>query len=151
MPIPAEVVGRELAVADVIIERGSVRRFARAIGDTDPVFSELAAARKAGHPDLPVPPTYLFCADLEVCEPLSMLAGFGVDPRHVLHGEQSFVYLAPVHAGETVTLRAHIADVYTRKGGCLEFLTRRTTISRADGTVVAELSSTLVVKNPEAV
>ncbi|NIK61453.1 MaoC family dehydratase N-terminal domain-containing protein [Kribbella shirazensis] len=151
MLISTDVIGRQLAVADVTIDRGRVRRFALAIGETDPVFSELEAARKAGYPDLPVPPTFLFCADLEICEPLTMLANLGADVRQVLHGEQSFVYFAPVHAGETVTLRAHIADVYTRKGGRLEFLTRETTVSRGDGTTVAELSSTLVVKNPEAV
>ena len=37
----------------------SVRAFARGVGYTDPVYFDVEAARKAGYPDLPAPPTYL--------------------------------------------------------------------------------------------
>ena len=36
--------------------------FAAAIGETDPVYTDLDAARAAGHRDLPVPPTFLFAS-----------------------------------------------------------------------------------------
>lgn len=37
----------------------SVRAFARGVGYRDPVYFDLEAARKAGYPNLPAPPTYL--------------------------------------------------------------------------------------------
>lgn len=150
MPINPEVIGRELPVATIEIERGRVRFFASAIGETDPVYLNLTAAREAGHPDLPVPPTFLFSVDLEAHDSIALLTDLGVDLRRVLHGEQSFTYHQPVYAGETLTVRPRISDVYTKKGGALEFVVKQTTLSRADGAVVADLTSTLVVQNPGA-
>lgn len=150
MSIPATVIGRELPVAEITIERGRVQQFVRAVDESDPIFSDLVAARRGGHPDLPVPPTFLFCADLDVFDPLGLLGALGVDLHRVLHGEQSFVYHAPVHAGETLIMRGRFSDLYTKKGGLLEFLVKQTMVSRPDGTLVAELTSTFVVKNPEA-
>ncbi len=40
------------------MERGRLRMFAAAIGETDPIYTDVEAARAAGHPDLPVPPTF---------------------------------------------------------------------------------------------
>ena len=37
------------------VERGRLRQFAHAIGETRPEYLEAAAARAAGFPDLPVP------------------------------------------------------------------------------------------------
>jgi acyl dehydratase len=150
MLIPIEAIGRELPSADVTIERGRVRFFAEVIGEIDPVYSDLEVAQAAGHPDLPVPPTFLFSLELDVSDPFVMLTEFGVDLRQVLHGEQSFTYHLPVHAGETLTVQPRIVDVYSKKAGALEFLVKQTNLSRLDGTLVAELSSTLVVRNPEA-
>jgi hypothetical protein len=144
--ISPDVIGRELPVVDVDVERGRLRFFAAAIGETDPVFSDLAAARAAGHPDLPVPPTFLFGLDLEASDLTALLAGLGVDLRRVLHGEQSFTYHSVAHAGDTLTIAPRIADVYSRKGGALEFLVKETAVSRSDGTAVAELRSTIVVR-----
>ena len=45
--------------------RGRLRFFAKAIGETDPVYTDDAAARDAGYPDLPAPPTFLFAAELD--------------------------------------------------------------------------------------
>jgi hypothetical protein len=39
-----------------------------------------------------------------------------------------------------------IADVYSKKGGALQFVVKETAVSHADGTVVAELHSTIVVR-----
>jgi acyl dehydratase len=141
-----ELAGRALPVSDVDVERGQLRFFAATIGETDPVYSDLAAARAAGHPDLPVPPTFLFGLELAAADLFPLLTELGVDLRRVLHGEQSFTYHSPAHAGETLTLAPRIADVYSKKGGALQFVVKETAVSHADGTVVAELKSTIVVR-----
>lgn len=149
MPISPDVIGHALPVADVAVERGRLAFFATAIGETDPVYSDLAAARAAGHPDLPVPPTFLFGLELEGSSPFALFTELGIDLRRVLHGEQSFTYHSTAHAGETLTIAPRIADVYSKKGGALEFLVKETSVTRADGSVVAELRSTIVVQNGE--
>jgi hypothetical protein len=135
-----------LAPVTVTVVRGRVGFFARGPGQTDPVYSDLDAAKAAGHPDLPVPPTFFFSLELEAPAPFRYLADLGVDLRWVLHGEQGFTYHALVHAGDTVTLRPRIVDTYSRKGGELDFLVKRTEVERA-GEPVAEAVSTIVVQN----
>src|SRR3546814_3868787 len=44
----------------VDVEAGFLKFFAKATGETDPVYFDDAAARAAGHPSIPVPPTYFF-------------------------------------------------------------------------------------------
>lgn len=127
--------------------RGALRAFARAVGETSPVYTNVDAARRAGHPDLPVPPTYLFGAGLGRGEDdFRWLTDLGVDLRTVLHGEQSFRYDAPAQAGDTVRLTRRIVDAYQKKSGRLHFLVRETTVTDADGTPVAAMRETVVVR-----
>jgi acyl dehydratase len=143
------VIGTELPERSVPIERGRLRSFASAIGETDPVYLDLDAARAAGYPDLPVPPTFLFGLGLgRGAEDFAWLTDLGVDLRHVLHGEQSFTYHTPVHAGDTVTLAPKIVDVFAKRGGALQFLIRETAVRDADGGPVADLRETIVVRVP---
>ena len=133
----------------VEVERGRLRFFAEAIGLTDPVYSDTEAARRAGHPDVPVPPTFLGNAlELEQPEPLAWLAVLGVDLERTTHGEQAFVYHRLAYAGDVLVLRRRITDVYLKKGGALEFVVKRTDITR-DGELVAEVDCVIGVKHPE--
>jgi hypothetical protein len=132
----------------VTVERGRLRFFATATGSTDPVYSDLDAARQAGHPDLPVPPTFLFGLELESPGALGYIAELGIDMRTVLHGQQSFTYHAMAYAGDALTLQPRIIDVFARKGGALEFLVKQTGITRA-GEPVADATSVLVIRHPQ--
>ncbi|MBN8507923.1 MAG: MaoC family dehydratase N-terminal domain-containing protein [Burkholderiales bacterium] len=53
--IDKSLIGRELPPSTLTLERGRLRFYARAIGETDPVRTDLAAARDAGYADLPAP------------------------------------------------------------------------------------------------
>jgi hypothetical protein len=136
----------ELEPITVTVERSRLAFFARATGQADPVYSDLDAAKAAGHPDLPVPPTFFFSLELEAPAPFDYLQELGVDLRRVLHGEQAFSYRSVVHAGDTVVLRPRIVDVFSKKAGALDFLVKQTAVSRG-GEPVAEAVSTIVVQN----
>jgi acyl dehydratase len=126
------------------MERGRLRFFAETIGLTDPVYLDPAAARRAGYPDILVPPTFLGNAlELELPQPLSWLAALGADLDRTTHGEQSFEYHSLAFAGDTLIFRRSIADVYVKKGGALEFVVKRTEISREDGTPIADVLCTI--------
>jgi hypothetical protein len=140
----------EIPSITVDVERGRIRFFAETIGLTDPIHHDVEAARRAGHRDLPVPPTFLGNAlELEQPEPLAWLADLGVDLDRTTHGEQAFAYHGMAYAGDTLVLRRSIADVYLKKRGALEFVVKRTDISRVDGGRVAESFCTIGVKHPE--
>jgi acyl dehydratase len=149
--IDASVVGTEFPPRTEQIERGRLRSFALAIGETDPLYLDVETARAAGHPDLPVPPTFLFGLNLgRGAEDFAWLTDLGVDLRHVLHGEQSFDYHAVAHAGDTLTLSSRIVDVFSKRDGALWFLVRQTSVRDDADRPVAELRDTVVVRDPKA-
>ncbi len=147
MPVDATCVGRVLDPITMEIERGRLRAFAKATGQHDPLYSELEAARAAGHRDLPVPPTFLFAIELEQPDPFAWLADLGVDLRRVLHGEQQFTYRRVAHAGDVLVSTPRIRDTYTKKNGALDFIVKESAITDADGGPVATTTSVLVVQN----
>ncbi len=141
-------IGLALEPFTVMAEPGRLRFFAQAIGETNPVFVDEAAARAAGHPGLPLPPTFLFSMELDGPAPFAFIDRLGIDPGRMLHGEQSFIYHRPAHAGEALTFTARIADIFDKKGGALTFVVRETKVTDAAGGPVADLTTVLVVRNP---
>ena len=140
-------IGAELPGHTAEVERGRLRLFARAIGEADPVYTDEAAAARAGFPSLPAPPTFLFTLELEKPEPFEWLGLLGVELSRILHGEQSFAYHAPVLAGDRITFAPRIADIQSKKGGALELVVRETTATNQAGTRVATLRTVIAVRN----
>lgn len=126
-------------------ERGRLRAFAKATGQTDPVYSEEAAAHAEGHPSLPVPPTFFFCLGMDGPDPFEVYERLDIDYARVLHGEQHFVYHRLAFAGESLRFQPRIADLYEKQGGALEFIVLETCVEGMDGAPVAELRSVMVV------
>lgn len=150
MALDPSVIGRRFPSTTMTVDAGRLRFFAKAIGETNPVFTDLAAAQAAGYSNLPVPPTFLFGIELENPDSFGWLAELGIDLRRVLHGEQSFLYHSTAVAGDVLTATPTIGSVYSKKGGALDFIEKTSTVTRADGELVAELKSVIVVRNPEA-
>ncbi|MFG2949168.1 MaoC family dehydratase N-terminal domain-containing protein [Streptomyces adustus] len=149
MALDTSFIGKDLGSHSAAVEAGRLRFFAKAIGETDPVYSDTEAAKAAGHRDLPVPPTFLFCLDMERPDPFALLVLLKVDLRFVLHGEQSFTYHRPAYAGDTLTFSSTLSDIYSKAGGALDFIVQSTRVTR-EGELIAELNCTTVVRNPKA-
>lgn len=128
------------------VEKGRLRLFAKAIGETDPIYSDEQAARAAGHASLPVPPTFFFCLEMERADPYDWFHELGMPLGQVLHGEQSFTYHRTAYAGETLTFSAELLDIYEKKNGALQFLVQRNFVSDASGAPVAEFDRTIVIR-----
>lgn len=129
------------------VEAGRLRLFAKATGDDRPEYVDVDAARAAGHPALPAPPTFAICLDLEVPDPFAWLRELAIDLGRVLHGAQGFRYFAPIYAGDRLTFVSRIDDVFHKKGGALTFIVKVTEVTNQAGARVAELRSTLVVRD----
>ena len=70
-----------------------------------------------------------------------------LETGRVLHGEQSFTYRRQVFAGDVLTFRPRIVDIYDKKGGALEFVVRDTEVSDHVGATVAELRHVVAYRN----
>ncbi|CNF37320.1 acyl dehydratase [Mycobacterium tuberculosis] len=143
-------IGRALPPVTMTVDRSRLRLFAKATGEMNPVYTDVEAAKAAGHPDLPVPLTFLFGIEMEVPEPFGWLDEINIDLRHVLHGEQSFIHHSTAHAGDTLVAAPWITDIHHRKGGALTFVVKRTEITWGDGRAVADLANVVIARNPGA-
>ena len=139
----AAFVGRQSAPLTLDVERGHIRRFCDAVGDPNPIYRDEEAARAAGHPRIPAPPT--FAAALRPNDPR---AGMDIDWRKLLHGEQELLFDRPLYAGDRLTLVGRIAatSVKATKSGAMDVLTLETTATDGDGARVFRARSTVLVR-----
>lgn len=135
----------------VEVERGFLKFFAKATGETNPIYFDEAAARAAGHPDILMPPTYVFSLQLsapaargDVFDPVG---GLGVDMRRVLHGEESFTYHHPIYAGNRLELVTTTTDIYDKKGGALQFIVQETRCTNGANALCVEARQVTVVRH----
>ncbi|MEG0859232.1 MAG: MaoC family dehydratase N-terminal domain-containing protein [Pseudomonas sp.] len=139
------LIGRSLGVTTCEVEKGRLRFFAKAIGETDPVYTDETAARAAGYRSLPVPPSFLMCLEAEGRDTDHIVEDiFGFDLGRILHAEQGFDYHAMAYAGDVLTFATEVLDVYQKKGGALTFVVQQTRVSNQDGLHIADIRSSLV-------
>lgn len=147
MMIDKKWIGYETPSSVIPVEAGRLKFFAKAIGETDPVYIDEAAAAAAGYSALPAPPTFLFSAELDSGVLFDRLDQLGVDKRKMLHGQQKFEYLAPIVAGDTITVRSKVANIYDKKDGALEFIEVESIATNQTDQNVARIFSTVVVRH----
>ncbi|MEZ2296154.1 MaoC family dehydratase N-terminal domain-containing protein [Variovorax sp. RCC_210] len=140
-------IGHELPPSVLPIERTRLQFFAKAIGETDPIYTDAAAARDAGYADLPAPPTFLFAAELDSGASDRLLADLQIPLAKLLHGEQSFRYHRAACVGDTVTVRSTITDIYDKKNGALEFVVKTSRATNQRDELVAELRAVIVCRH----
>ena len=116
--------------ATVTVEAGHLRRFAEAIGDSNPRWLEEA------------PPTYLVSL-APVSIHLEEAEEYG---KGWLNGGNRFEYLAPVKVGDRITSTGKVADVYEKRGssGDMLFILFETDYVNQDGRTVARLRGTMI-------
>ena len=140
-------IGCQVGQSTLVVEGGRLRFFAKAIGETSPIYVDQAAAAAAGYADLPAPPTFVFAAELDSNTMFALFDQLGVPLSKVLHGEQGFEYFAPVVAGDTVTVTSLVKDIYDKRGGALEFVETESTATNQRGEAVAKMRGVTVVRN----
>lgn len=145
--IDRKFIGYQLKPSVLTVDRTRLQFFAKAIGEKDPVYVDPVAAKAAGYADVPAPPTFLFAAELDSGANDQLLADLDIPLAKLLHGEQSFRYLQPVCAGDTVTVQSTITDIYDKKGGKLEFAVKDSQVTNQRDELVAELRTVLVVRH----
>lgn len=123
------------------IEKGAIRRFARALDDDNPIYWDVDAARALGYPNIVAPPT--FAATLEK----TPIPGLVLPSAGLIHGEQEFKYGNPILAGDVISVEAWLHDVKTRKGsrGIMNILEIRSEGRNQDGIMVFQARSVIIV------
>lgn len=126
-----------------------IRKYAIAVGETNPIHLDPEAARKAGHRDVVAPPLFPYVirmqaygmVDRDRLEPDGSSAE-DVPPlptRRAMAGETAIELGAPVVAGDVITVEKRLVDLYEKEGrsGPLVFVDMEFTFRNQDDELVA--------------
>jgi acyl dehydratase len=104
----------------VEVTKADIRRFAEALGDTNPLYHDEEFARRQGYAGLVAPPTF----SVSFRPPVRQSWMRGLDDGRILAGEQSFKFERPVIAGDVLTCRLHFLGVEEKEGksGRMQFI-----------------------------
>jgi acyl dehydratase len=145
-------VGKESSPTTLEVDKTMVRMFARAVGYTDPVYYDEAAAKAAGYRNLPCPPGYLgtpvFRPGREAAGPGPL--GSGPAPKkplnRILNGGTQIEMLKDICAGDVLTSQSHTSGMTETKGsiGTMVVVTSKTVYKNQDGETVAISTGQLI-------
>ncbi|MCG8541197.1 MAG: MaoC family dehydratase N-terminal domain-containing protein [Clostridia bacterium] len=140
-------IGKSFPPYAVEVENHQLRLFAKAIGETNEVYTDEKAAAAQGYSALPAPPTFGFSLSLSKPNVFEAYEALGIDLSRLLHGEQKFDYIAPIHVGDVITLHEKITDIFEKPEKRLEFIVIQTSLVNQHNEHVGEMTNTLVIKN----
>jgi len=136
-----EFVGLRSERGKNLVERGPVRRFAEAIADPSPLYTDERAATESRYGRLLAPPTFPRTFDYGRIEGLEL-------PRAgLIHGEFSISYERPLLVGDEVVCSMQLKDSYDKRGrrGLLGFLVFERTGKDPDGERIFTTNDIVVV------
>ena len=149
MPLNPEYVGRVYGPGEPYeVSRVKIADFADAIGEASELCRNREAALKAGYPDVIAPPTFAVIIDQRSTAAVVTDPGLGLDYSMVVHGEQGFSYVRPLHAGDVVVATTTVESI--KSVGALSMMVTSTSIDTVDGEHVCTARSNLVERGRES-
>lgn len=138
------LIGRESEPVTHVVEKGDIRRFAEALGNSNPLYVDEELAKQAGYSGVLAPPT--FPVFLVVNERFRYSLDLGT--RSLLHGEQQLEYGQPIVAGDRITVKSRVAEVQEKAGpsGPMDVLVIEDEGRRPDGELVFRSRETFVLR-----
>jgi acyl dehydratase len=118
-----KLIGKETEPRTFEVERGHIRRFAEAIGDSNPIFNDETKARQSRFGGMVAPPTFVRALGIEFFNiPLQMPTARGLD------GGSDWEYFEPIRPGDRISVISKLADIRESEGrlGTMVFTTVET-------------------------
>jgi hypothetical protein len=148
--------GMEFPPYSFKIEKIKIAEFAAAVAqkeDTDEIkdiYRSDDAAKKAGYECIPVPPTFpssfVFWTGGGL---MATVDALGADLTRLLHSEEEYEYFAPICAGDVLTRKMKVVEMYERgrkgrKGWYAEITVLQTDVINQRGELVVRGRTTFV-------
>jgi len=116
MAVNADVIGKTYPAMSYLVGREKVREYARAVGETNPLYLDVEAARAAGHDDIVAPPMFAVVYSLPAAAPAMFDPEVGIEFARMVHGGQEFTWGPLVVAGDEIETSTTVSDVTERAG-----------------------------------
>lgn len=142
--IDKEYIGKVFSPIRVDVEKWQLRFFAKAVGETNPIYFDEDAAKAAGYRSILAPPTYACTLSCAVPDPFAKFTEMGMEVACILHAQQRFEYFEPICAGDVITIVSTISDIYERKSGAFQFLIEDSVATNQFGLVTTRFRQTII-------
>ncbi len=120
------LIGKESVPKTILVSEREIKRFAQAIGDLNPLYLDREFAQRSRYGGIIAPPLFIFAldyyGDLPETElgpdgmPVSEELELPLPPSYVRGGSSEIEFFRPIKAGDSVTVRKKLVDVYTKEG-----------------------------------
>ena len=148
-----DIIGKEYVfTAAEEVGRASIRKFALAIGDLNPLYVDRQAAARGPYGEVVAPPTFV-CETTQYYHGQVDEAGGFTGRVHLPLGQEiragnEYVFHRPLRPDDVITSRWKIGDIYEREGrtGHLLFVIVDITYTDQRGDLLAENRETLVYR-----
>lgn len=140
-------------VRHYFVTKRDIKRFAQAIGETNPIYFDENYAKSAKHGVILAPP--LFCQIFTFEDvPPDQLPNDGspieidvpIPAKKTVGGASSYEIFRRVKAGEQITAKSMLTDVFTKQGksGTLYFIVVETEFADQENNLVAKETATYI-------
>ena len=144
-----KMIGKEEPLLVYKVEEGSIQRYARAVGDSNPMHGDVEYAAQSSFGRLEAPPGFVgwpVSSGFDMFQFVEKLIAAGA-PRGNLDGGVEYEFLAPIGAGDTLaaliriesivgketkmgpTMVTTVSTTYTNQRGAVAMIARQTFLS----------------------
>jgi acyl dehydratase len=116
MAVNTEAIGKAYPASVYAVGREKVREYAYAVGETNPLYLDVEAARAAGYADVVAPPMFAVVYAGRAITPALFDPEVGIDFARMLHAGQEFEWGPVVVAGDEVTTTTTVEEIGERAG-----------------------------------
>ncbi len=116
MAIKTEAIGKSYEPVVYAVGREKIREYASAVGETNPLYLDVEAARAAGHADVVAPPMFAVVYASRSVAPAIFDPDVGLNFAMMVHGGQEFRWGPVVVAGDEITTTTTVKDISDRGG-----------------------------------
>ncbi len=152
-------IGMALNRSEGTVRRLEFQRFAAAVGENNPLYFDAEYARTQGYRDVVAPPMYIQYVGGTVVElgqlrpdGLTQRSGSGAVPLpqcpRRMAGGDDYTFHEPLYDGDVITTVRRLVGLEPKVGRSGPFVLMRfhTTVTRADGVLVAEAAGSLIAR-----
>jgi acyl dehydratase len=135
-----QLIGQVQEVSVNLVEQGAIQRYAKAVGDSNPLYNNVEFAKNSEWGRLMAPPSFtgwpVEVGGLDMIKFIEKLIALGA-PAGLLDGGVEYEFLAPVGAGDTLLVIVKIANIEGRetKMGATMLTTVESTFINQNGAV----------------
>ncbi len=114
MSVKTEAVGKSYPSTTYAVGREKIREYAHAVGESNPLYLDVEAARAAGHADVVAPPMFAVVFSAPAVAPGMFDPEVGINFAMMVHGGQEFEWGPLVVAGDEITTTASVKSISER-------------------------------------